>query len=333
MAQSSTPKRILPPDPARQLDFHDLLVAARQTVLKDALRSALLDVDQDEVKRELASYAPQDARQILAGAGIRDEEVFPTPIVLEAKPTLVGYYRLLLGVPQKQFYRRTGMGRFKILETRGVLSASTKRLLPEFCDAMSIGLAELVRRISPTVTQRDIDELPLLVIGSQFQGARNNEIGKSATIGVFLAIKEIVADHIEQEKADSILISNASGRKVLITQAADPDVRIEEEFEGHYRPKTAIEIKGGTDNSNAHNRAGEAEKSHQKAKGGGFRDFWTVSSTKGLKMSVLRAESPTTNSWFDVAQVLARDGKDWRDFASRIAGEVGIPLKRRAASS
>jgi XcyI restriction endonuclease len=122
-------------------------------------------------------------------------------------------------------------------------------------------------------------------------------------------------------------VSNASGRKVRITQAADPDVRIEEEFEGEYRPKTAIEIKGGTDKSNAHNRAGEAEKSHQKAKGDGFRDFWTVSATTGLDMTVLRSESPTTNSWFDVAQVLGRAGKDWADFGSRIAGEVGIPLK------
>jgi XcyI restriction endonuclease len=326
MARSSTPKPIVAPDPSRQVGFHDLLIAARQTVLKDALRAALLDVDPDEVKRELSAVAPRDALQILAGAGIRDEEVFPTPVVLKAKPTLVGYYRLLLGIPQKQFYAIAGMGPFKVVEAHGILSARTELLLPQFCGAMSKRLGELVRRISPTVTQRDIDELPLLVIGSQFQGARNNAIGRSATIGVFLAIKEIVADHIESETQQAILVSNASGRKVRIAQAADPDVRIEEEFEGEYRPKTAIEIKGGTDKSNAHNRAGEAEKSHQKAKGDGFRDFWTVSATTGLDMNVLRAESPTTNSWFDVVQVLGRDGKDWTDFRSRIAGEVGIPL-------
>jgi hypothetical protein len=328
MARSSTPKPILAPDPSRQVDFYDLLVAARQTVLKDALRNALHDVDPVEVKRELSTYVPRDAQQILAGAGIRDEEVFPTPVVLKAKPTLVGYYRLLLGVPQKHFYATgTGMGPLKIVEARGILSASTELLLPEFCGAMSEGLAELVRRISPTMTQRDVDELPLLVIGSQFQGSRNNEIGKGATVGVFLAIKEIVGDHIERETAQTIFMCNSAGRKVRITQAADPDVRIEEEFEGEYRPKTAIEIKGGTDKSNAHNRAGEAEKSHQKAKGEGFRDFWTVSATAGLDLTVLASESPTTNSWFDVVQVLGREGKDWTDFASRIAGEVGIPLK------
>jgi XcyI restriction endonuclease len=165
MAQSSTPKPIIAHDPSRQVDFHDLLIVARQTVLKDALRAALLDVDPDEVKRELSIYAPRDAQQILAGAGIRDEEVFPTPVVLKVKPTLVGYYRLLLGVPQKHFYATaTGMGPFKVVEARGILSTRTELLLPQFCGAMSEGLAELVRRISPAVTQRDIDELPLLVV-------------------------------------------------------------------------------------------------------------------------------------------------------------------------
>lgn len=35
---------------------------------------------------------------MLAANSIRDEYGYPTPIVLEAKPTLVGYYRLLNGL-------------------------------------------------------------------------------------------------------------------------------------------------------------------------------------------------------------------------------------------
>jgi hypothetical protein len=115
---------------------------------------------------------------------------------------------------------------------------------------------------------------------------------------------------------------------VILRLGSDPDIRIEEDFAGDLRPKVAIEIKGGTDRSNAHNRAGEAEKSHQKAKKKGFRDFWTIIATKGLDMDKLRAESPTTNSWFDVAQVLGRTGPDWDDFYSRMADVVGIPLRR-----
>ena len=78
--------------------------------------------------------------------------------------------------------------------------------------------------------------------------------------------------------------------------------------------------------SNAHNRAGEAEKSHQKAKRKDFRDFWTLIGKKGLDMAKLAHESPTTTSWFDVAQVLAREGADWDVFRSRLSGEIGIPL-------
>jgi hypothetical protein len=67
----------------------------------DALSDVLGRIDPNTLKMQLTTYVPADAQQILAAAGVRDEHVFPTPIVLEAKPTLVGYYRLLLGVSQK----------------------------------------------------------------------------------------------------------------------------------------------------------------------------------------------------------------------------------------
>jgi len=120
---------------------------------------------------------------------------------------------------------------------------------------------------------------------------------------------------------------NASRRTVILRLAADPDIRIQEEFDGTLRNKVAVEIKGGTDVSNVHNRAGEAEKSHQKARNEGFRDFWTIILKQGVDSAKLHAESPTTTSWFDVAQVLARSGDDWDEFRSRLAGEVGVPLE------
>ncbi|HTQ54310.1 MAG TPA: XcyI family restriction endonuclease [Bryobacteraceae bacterium] len=117
-----------------------------------------------------------------------------------------------------------------------------------------------------------------------------------------------------------------AGRKVVIALATDPDIRIQEEFGGKLRNKVAIEIKGGTDRSNAHNRAGEAEKSHQKAKNEDFRDFWTIISKTGLNVEKLKSESPTTKDWFDVAHVLGREGEDWDLFKSRLADATGIPL-------
>lgn len=91
-----------------------------------------------------------------------------------------------------------------------------------------------------------------------------------------------------------------------IIVGGDPDVRIQEEIGTASHKKVAIEVKGGTDKSNAHNRAGEAEKSHQKAKSQGYRDFWTIIAKMGLDLGVLKTESPTTNAWFDATQILGR---------------------------
>ena len=124
---------------------------------------------------------------------------------------------------------------------------------------MAEHLAELVRQISPKITARDVAELPLLTLGAQLYGSNNNAIGKKATLDVFVSVAEIVKDFILSQDARKITIVNASKRKVVLALSTDPDIRIQEEFEGKLRNKVAIEIKGGTDISNAHNRAGEAE--------------------------------------------------------------------------
>jgi hypothetical protein len=319
---------IKPPSAARQVRFHQLLVAARKTWLMDALSDTLARIDPKALKAELMASVPVDAQRLLASAGVRDEHVFPTTIVLEATPTLIGYYRLLLGLPQKTFYGKgSGMGPFKHLEEGGAVRPADRARLPEFCAAMIEGLADLVRQMSPTITERDVAELPLLALGSQFQGGNNNLIGKTATRDVFLSVVEILKDHI-LERSDRVLkVRNAAGRIVIVALANDPDVRIQEAFGDKAHNKVAIEIKGGTDVSNAHNRAGEAEKSHQKARNAGYRDFWTVIAKAGLDMRKLNAESPTTNSWFDATQVLGRIGPDWEDFRRRLADAVGIPLE------
>jgi hypothetical protein len=304
-----------------------MLVAARKSVLIDALSEALGQLDPNITKKQILTYVPSDALKILAAAGIRDEHIFPVPAVLEKKPTLVGYYRLLLGVSQKRFYRKgTDMGQFKSMETRGLFNPKKRPGLERFCTVMAENLAELVRQISPNINARDVSELPLLTLGAQLYGSNNNAIGKQATLDVFLSVVEIVKRFIVSQDSTKISVHNASKRKVIIALSSDPDIRIQEEFEGKLRNILAIEIKGGTDVSNAHNRAGEAEKSHRKAKKQDFRDYWTIISLAGVDPSTLQQESPTTNSWFDVAQVLAREGNDWREFKSRFAGAVGIPL-------
>jgi hypothetical protein len=306
--------------------FYQLLVVARKQWFTDALSEALGHLDQNTIKEQIREYVPNDAQRILAASGLRDEHVFPVPAVIEVKPSLIGYYRLLLGAPQKSFYKgSTGMGRFKSMEETGTMSAKAKSSVPDFCRAMARPLAELVRQI-PKITERDLRELPLLTFGSQLQGSNNTQIGKTAMKEVFVAMKEIVAKYVVATTDKKLSLRNSAGRTVSLTLAHDPDVRIQEQVGNVLHHKVAIEVKGGTDISNAHNRAGEAEKSHQKAKRTGFTDFWTIISKHGLDLSKLQAESPTTNHWFDVAEVLARKGPDWDDFQERLSGTCGIPL-------
>jgi hypothetical protein len=313
------------PYPDKQIAFHQLLAAARKTVLRGSLSEALGKARPDMVRRELDRHAPAAARRVLAKAGIRDEYVFATPEVLRLRPTTLGYYRLLLGVSQKGFYRsELGLSRFKSMETKATLRPETEYELPALCAALNGQLAELITQLSPDVTEGDIEQLPLLTLGAQFDGGWRNDIGKAATQDVFLVIKELVTPHLVTTTETSLTLENNSNRRVKIALASDPDVTITEIFPGSAdQLQVALEIKGGTDRSNAHNRAGEAEKSHQKVKGKA-RDYWTLIAMKGVDKGQLRVESPTTRRWYDVAEVLARAGPDWERFRNDLGGATGI---------
>jgi hypothetical protein len=300
-------------------------VGARKQWFLDALSEALSQLDPDAVHQQIAEYVPSDIRRLLAAAGLRDEHLFPVPSVLEVKPSLVGYYQLLLGAPQKTFYNSsTGMGRFKSMEESGVISKQ-RIYLSDFCRAMAQPLAELIRQI-PKISERDLRELPLLTFGSQLQGANNTIIGKTAMKEVFVAVREIVGSYVLEASESKLRLRNSAGRTVRIVLSHDPDLCISEEVGSHTHNRVAIEVKGGTDVSNAHNRAGEAEKSHQKARQAGFPEFWTIISKQGVDVRKLRRESPTTNHWFDISEILARRGSDWENFRQRIAGAASIPL-------
>jgi hypothetical protein len=310
----------------RQIAFHQLLVAARKTWLIDALREAAARIDPSKLAEEIDRMVPRDGQKLLAKAGLRVEDVFPLPVLLEAQPTLLGYYRLLLGVSQKLFYGTgSGMVPFKSMETKGTLRDEQLQRLPELCAALAEPLIELIDQLKP-ISARDVSELQLITFGSQLQGSNNNSIGKRATEDVFIAVGSIVKPYVETASERKYVLQNASGRRVEVALAADPDLRIQEEGGGKLRNKVAIEIKGGTDRSNAHNRAGEAEKSHQKARNAGYTDFWTIISLKGVKPKDLEAESPTTTVWFDIEGILGRSGDAWEEFRIHVAQAVGISI-------
>lgn len=88
----------------------------------------------------------------------------------------------------------------------------------------------------------------------------------------------------------------------------------------------AIEIKGGEDASNVHNRAGEAEKSHNKARQQGFDHRWTIMVMRDLERQRIREETPASTGLFETAEIMAQAGADWEYFRQKFAEVIGEPF-------
>lgn len=86
----------------------------------------------------------------------------------------------------------------------------------------------------------------------------------------------------------------------------------------------AMEIKAGKDRSNLYNRLGEAEKSHITAKRDGFTECWTIVNVVNFEIETARQKSPTTNRFFVMADLLARQGSAYESFREGIVARTGI---------
>jgi len=93
---------------------------------------------------------------------------------------------------------------------------------------------------------------------------------------------------------------------------------------GRFRNLVAIEIKGGRDLSNIHNRIGEAEKSHQKAKNEGYVECWTMVGVVDLNVDLARRESPTTDRFYHIDQITDTQSYEFEDFRENLLSRVGI---------
>jgi hypothetical protein len=120
-----------------------------------------------------------------------------------------------------------------------------------------------------------------------------------------------------------IEVKNAAGRIVQIAFAADPDITIIERLATEAMPNTSIEIKGGTDVSNVHNRIGEAEKSHLKAKAEGFTRFWTIVRAK-IDPTMAKRQSPTTTEFFSLDEIQNKAHSGHKRFKALLHQAIGI---------
>lgn len=151
-------------------------------------------------------------------------------------------------------------------------------------------------------------------------------LGIEAIRTVFVLIKAMVSDRIRDEGPSYLQVASAAERVYRIEFSPDPDIAIRQILEnGAYRNRIAIEVKGGTDFSNVHNRLGEAEKSHQKAKAEGFTQFWTVVNVADkIDPSVWKQESPTTNELFYLEQIADTHSSEYARFREYLVSELGI---------
>lgn len=315
------------PIPQLQINFSFALGQIRSLYLQDALSNTIGGLDFSVLNDELASYVPEESLKALARHSLRGELVYPVPCVLEANPFLLGYYRLLLGFSQKEFYTKAfGASCFKLMETKGRLTENARIHLADLCKGLINSAVALMDGIGLDRLSRDfLDDLTLLTVGPQLRGGANVEKGVAGIIDVFQAIHDIVKHVALKSTASKIEFTNAAGRKVVISFAPDPDIVIYEEMSPKkFRNIIAIEVKGGTDFSNIHNRVGEAEKSHQKAKSSGYVECWTVVNVDRIDMDMARRESPTTNTFYRLSSLKCAEGCEYQDFKDRVISLAGI---------
>ncbi|MFH0983090.1 MAG: XcyI family restriction endonuclease [Planctomycetota bacterium] len=313
-------------EPKLQVAFYYLLKAMRETCLGEALSTTISGLLVPSIDSELKRYVDQESLSRLAGFGLRGERVFPVPYVITANPSLLGYYRLLYGLSQKEFYSKSKspFAPYKILETKGVIPDRLRGMVEPLCKSL-IATGQLLLAGVDQMSLTLVDDLQLLTLGPQFRGSRNTKIGQDATQEVFDLIRTMVKPYLKQATARKLRLLNDSHRTILIEFASDPDIRIADVSKSGSSPIVSVEIKGGTDVSNIHNRIGEAEKSHQKAKAEGFFECWTILRVH-VDDTLARRESPTTTHFFHLDKIGFPATEEHKRFRQLLGLRLGIRM-------
>jgi hypothetical protein len=311
--------------PNTQIAFFVRLRDIRARCLSEALSAVVRAVDIKELDQELHQFSPRAGLSKLAQRGVRGEIVFATPLILTKSPSLLGYYRLLLGFSQKEFYRRP-LSLFKTMELNGLSTEKQRTMAPQLCRSLNESIQLLLDQMEP-VTAPDFNELQLLTLGAQLRGSLNNSIGEKAARQVFDLLKGILADHTTAVTKNGIILTNSSGRKVVIELGNDPDLTVEEFMASGPKKILSIEIKGGADSSNIHNRLGEAEKSHLSAKRNGFHDFWTILNVV-LDAQTASMRSPTTTRFFNLSALLDKNSSEREALIEELESHLNLRLNK-----
>ena len=307
------------------IDLYTGLVNARRTKLQPALNAAVKAVGVAAIDQDLQRLVPAGVLTHLASLGLRGERVFPVPAIIKHAPPLIGYYRMLLGLSQKEFgqSQRLGYAAWVNAERTGRLSPDLIGALDQFCSALINPLVQLVT-VMNQFDDRDLSDLSLLTLGPTLQGGRNTVIGSRAAAEVFQALRSLVAPFTVFDSPRLIRFQTPSGRNFELIPASDPDIAIDEGIGKQTAPLIAIEIKGGKDISNAYNRAGEAEKSHISAKLRGYNHRWTIIHMSGLDRRRVCQKTPSSTEVFEAADIIQQSGGDWMKFQQKLKRIIGV---------
>jgi hypothetical protein len=306
----------IPPDFA--IDLYTGLLSARRTKLQPALGEAVKAIGIHAVDDDLKRLVPETALTHLASLGLRGERVFPLPVIIKHTPSIIGYYRMLLGLSQKEFGQaeRLGYSAWVAAENSGRLSPDLVSSLDEFCGALTSPLTQLVIAMNQ-FTDQDLSDLSLLTLGSTLQGGRNNVIGSKAAQGIFDSIRTLIEAKILVESPRLIQFQSKSKKTFEVVMGSDPDIALNQIAVSERVPRVAIEVKGGRDASNAYNRAGEAEKSHISARIHGYNHRWTIIHLSGVDRNKITEKTPSSTEIFETSSILKRAGSDWLQFKKK----------------
>jgi hypothetical protein len=322
MKQSLLP--VLKPD--LQIAFYHKLKSINDQYLYQALSDTVKHLSIPNIDKQLADYVDHESIKKVASYGLRGELFFPVPCIMESNPKLLGYYRLLLGISQKEFYNKGPFGAFKRLEEQGIISEKIRPQIEPLCISL-IGTAEIMIGEIDDLSLTTIRDLQILTLGPQLRGGLNTEFGKNATDKIFKLLKSLVSPYLKSETVRALIIENDSNRIVTIEFSSDPDISIIEKIGSTNRPLVSIEIKGGKDKSNIHNRIGEAEKSHQKAKSKNFFEFWTMLRVD-LDYAHAKRESPTTTRFFNIDHIQDPNNEEYQLFRDLLSSLLSIQIQQ-----
>lgn len=310
--------------PDLQISFNYRLKTIKDLYFHEALALTLSKLQISDIDNQLSSLVSAGSLNKLAQFSLRGEAIFPIPLLLIQNPFLLGYYRLLLGFSQKEFFSKGPFGKFKLMENKGIVTPKAINEIDALCKSL-IKSAEIFVKEIDAFSLPLIQELQLLTVGPLFRGSMNNTYGQVATQKTFVIIKDMVKNYIVATTPTSIDIKNDSGRFVTIAFSPDPDIEITERFANGNRGLVSIEIKGGRDISNIHNRIGEAEKSHQKAKKRGHFEFITILNVD-FDYSVLKSESPTTSHFYNLDSLSDKSTDEFSNFNDTLSSILSIHL-------